>query len=321
MTNLTLPQIQTFMEEQVGQTVLKIEFMGSGATSSAWLINCPSDNYVLRVTYASTNRPMTYRSEFTILHALRSQGLPVPEPIINSFQNTHQIDQTVVAWTITRQVDGTPLLKRKITPQIAEQLGEFLRQLHRLPVSQFGRLVQDDTQFLGQDSTPIQGLCNRLCWAKLYPYDGTQLSEHYIAELSPDLLKTIEKFETQFWKIPEDDSVELNHSDWHGEHIFTRHNQLVGVIDFGTAFIATCGWDFASLAHFHGWEATRAILKSYTQQNSLQSHILIQSQYLAVVLALYKLQKEKGKNRPKKTQTILQFLVNTIDTLKLDNDT
>ncbi|MEO1288164.1 MAG: aminoglycoside phosphotransferase family protein, partial [Chloroflexota bacterium] len=308
--------IQRFIENLLEYPVHEVKKLGSGATSTAWRINCGSDQFVFRTTNHATNRQITYRSEFLILKSLYAKGLPVPEPICNSFEQVGEFDENVSAWAITRLVVGDPILKNPLTAKVANQLGEFLQILHELPCSNFGRLDEQSSNLKGQQTTQISGISARWCWAVLWSYDNSVLSEHPIASMAPNLLNSLMRVETELWRITTQDAVVINHSDLYGEHIFTLHDNLSGIIDFGAAFIGIQGWDFAVLAYYHGWEMVKVTLKSYSQNSNQYSYLLYQAHYLALVVGLYKLEKAvKTKRDVNKQQRIIQFVAETLSLL------
>ena len=316
MSHLQPQAIQRFIEKRLNYPVYEVKKLGAGATSTAWLINCGSDQFVFRATHHTTNRPITYRSEFLILHKLYEQGVPVPEPLYSSFDQVSDLDERVSAWAITRSIVGNPILGNGLTSNVASQLGEFLQVLHQLPSSNFGRLNEQSTSLEGQQITHLGGICARWCWAKLWPYDNSSLSDHPIAIMAPSLLNSLTRVETKLWRITTQEDVVLNHSDLYGEHIFTSNENLSGTIDFGAAFIATRGWDFAVLAYYHGWEAVKVILKSYSQNNRQYRQILHQAHHLALVVGLYKLEKAvTAKREANRQQRIVQFVTETLSLL------
>lgn len=316
MSRIQPHAIRRFIEELLEYPVCEVKKLGSGATSTAWLVTCGSDQLVFRVTYHTTNRPITYQSEFLILRSLYEQGLPVPEPLYNSFDQVADFDKSIPAWALTRLIAGKPVLTHKLTIKVASQLGEFLRILHQLPCSNFGRLDEQSKSLKGQQISHIDGIRARWCWARLWPYDNHLLSEHPIATISPNLLNALSTVETRLWRITTQEEAVVNHSDLYGEHIFTSDENLTGVIDFGAAFIATPGWDFAVLAYYHGWEVVEVILKDYSQDGKSYSDLLQQARYLALVVGLYKFDKAVSARREaNKQQQIVQFLAETLSLL------
>lgn len=121
------------------------------------------------------------------------------------------------------------------------------------------------------------------------------------------------------WEIAKDTKAVLTHSDLYGEHIFIDGDTLSGVIDFGAAFIATPGWEFAVLAYYHGWESVRLILEGYTSGQERRNVLMRQAKYLAVVVGLYKLEKAVRKAaQAEKQQRILDVVTATLNQLRIN---
>lgn len=313
MSHVPLESVQRFVEVLFDCPHCEIKPLGMGATSTAWAFSCGSNQYVLRAVYHTTNRPITYRSEFLILQTLREQRCPVPEPLYTSFDQDISLDERVSAWAISRTVAGTAILKSQLTPAVAAQLGAFLSVLHGLPHADFGRPDENSTTLKGQQTTHVEGIRARWCWAQMWPFDNTLLSDHPITSRMPGLVNSLRGIETKLWEIITEPRTALIHSDLYGEHIFTDEDQLTGVIDFGAAFIATSGWDFAVLAYYHGWEALENILQGYTQSEIEREHLRSQSHYLAVAVGLYKLEKAvRTGGTVTKQQQIIGFIAKTL---------
>jgi|GEM_PF-6161025 len=318
MSHIPPQVIQRLIETVLGYSSCDVTLIGSGATSTAWLITCGTEQVVLRAVYKTTNRPVTYRSEFRILRQLYEQGLPVPKTICTSFDQPADLDDRISAWAITRVVAGKPIAKSKLTPEIARQLGEFLRVLHQLPCSKFGRLDEDSDFLAGQQASQIEGIRARWCWSKLFPYDNRPLAEHPVSILAPRLVNTLMRFERELWEITTRADVVLNHSDLYGEHIFVADEMLFGVIDFGASFIATRGWDFAVLAYYHGWEVVEITLESYTSDREQYRQIMYEAYRLALVVGLYKLAKPSAIGNINKQNHIIKFVSETLALIKAE---
>ena len=310
---INVDDIEILVRSVLNHTMCEIESAGSGASSTAWIISCNKDNYVLRVMPPNMNRPVTYRSEFIILKSLFNDGLPVPEPLLTSFSHPTKL-HGAEAWAITRPVPGKPILKNKLEPSICVHIGQFLRHLHALPCSGFGRLVEEAETITGQQLSHIEGIRARWCWAKIWPFDDSLLDEHPIAMMQPDLFRAISALQEDISQCGQANNVVLNHADLYGEHIFIHNGRLSGIIDFGAAFIGVAGWDFAVIAFYHGWNALKTILEHYAHDESDYSYLLRQSQLLAIAVGLYKLDKAVTANRAtEKLQRVLRFLSETID--------
>jgi aminoglycoside phosphotransferase (APT) family kinase protein len=311
-----LHAIQILAEKLLEQPIRDVKKLGSGATSTAWSISCGSEQFIFRATHSTTNRPITYRSEFMILQALQNKGLPVPEALYNSYEQSFDFDESISAWAITRTIAGQAILQKKLSPQVATQLGKFLATLHDLPCSNFGRLDEESKTLKGQQISQVEGICARWCWAQLYPFDNSSLSDNPITIMASDLLSPLIAIEEKLWDISRESKAVITHSDLYGEHIFIANGELSGIIDFGASFIATAAWDFAVLAYYHGWKVLDFILNSYTSIMTQRRHLREQAHYLAIVVGLYKLEKAvRLKNDIKKQERIIQFISETMQLL------
>ncbi|MEM7129841.1 MAG: aminoglycoside phosphotransferase family protein [Chloroflexota bacterium] len=286
-----------------------ISSLGSGASSAAWRVDWKDDAFIVRIAPDGNNRPITYRSEFTILRLLKKQVCAVPEAIQNSFECQVPVEGISQAWTITRAVEGTAIQKRPMSSSTATELGQLLQIAHSLPAVGYGRLSEQASGIIGQQSDRLDGVQSRWCWAKLWPFDGSPLDAHPLARLKPDLIPKLRQREPEIMDVILEGPVVLTHADLHGEHIFIEDDRLTGLIDFGAACIGTPAWDFASLAFYHGWPVTQEMLCGYASTNSERGYHLEQARHVSLTLAMYKLDKavtEKSTNA--KQRRILHFI-------------
>lgn len=282
--------------------------LGRGATSSAWKVTHGRDAFIIRFMPAGTPRPATYQSEFTVLHALMERGCPVPMPVMASVEDNRPIPGVLEAWAVTQVSPGEPVKNSPISSDLAHGLGRFLSILHALPVTGFGRLVEQPDGLTGQQESHLEGVRARWCWANLWPLDGSELRQHPFSERRLHLTEKLQGFEEAIFNAVSDEPIALTHSDLHGEHIFQRDGALSGVIDFGAAFIGVPAWDFAVIAFYHGWPAVQATVSGYVYPLGTQ-RLLQQTRMLALVVGLYKLSKAaKERASESKVERILQFL-------------
>ncbi len=302
-------------EPVLGSRSFEAEILSSGATSTAWRVRCDHKDLVVRTPRPDSKRPITYRSEHRILEALYAQDQPVPQPISVGVNQALHALANASTWSITGPAAGTPLGSDRLTREAALCLGRLLQALHALPCSGYGRLTETSSELHGQQRTPIEGMLARWNRAKLWPFDQSNLSRHAIARLAPDLLDDLLQAQPSLWTIASESHTVINHSDLHGQHIFVNGGQLSGVIDFGAVFIGGPGWDFAVLAFYHGWQTASMVLESYEPDLIQRRELLRRARYLALVVALYKL--EKAINHQPTTQQLKQITGFTTDTLLL----
>lgn len=310
-------QITELVSNVLNKPVNNVELIGTGASSTAWRVHSDSVNLIFRNMRPNSNRPTTYRSEFRLLHHLDDKNLPVPHPIAISFEYHELLDENFGAWALTQAINGAAILQNQLPSQTANQTGKFLAQLHQIPCADYGRLIEDNRCFVGQQSTPTDGIRSRWCWAQLFPFDEIPLAQHPISNIAPHLIDRISKIEPILWKIGSNPNTAVIHSDLHGQHIFVSEDEdLAGIIDLGAAFIGVVGWEFAVLAFYHGWKSVQNILEGYSGDNLQINDVLYQAKHLAVVLSLYKLDKAvKSQVGQQKIKRILQFLEDVLNSL------
>lgn len=294
-----------------GSTHLRLTHIGRGATSSAWFASTPPANLVVRILPHSVNRPTTYLSEFLILQALQAQGCLVPDPVLNYRSSVAQLADIPEPWSVTTKLDGEPITAARWNNAVAREVGQTLAVLHQLPVDRYGRLDEQASEIYGLQKTEQDGIVARWCWAPLWPFDRSDLKEHPLCDLEPDLCRQINRLQDAILALPETAAGVLVHSDLHAEHIFHRDGRLAGLIDFGAAFIGHPAWDFAVLGFYHGWAITDQILDGYTSRVDLRNSLTAQARLLAISLGLYKMARavEVG-HRPSsaKIQRIIAFI-------------
>ncbi|MBV7332125.1 aminoglycoside phosphotransferase family protein [Chloroflexi bacterium TSY] len=291
-----------------------VKFIGQGATSAAWRVDAKTEALIIRMILRGTNRPVTYRSEFTILQLLHSQGAYVPEPLLNSLDDRSQpIVDITEPWAITRVLPGQALQKEAMSHSVANSLGTFLAHLHGIPVQGYGRLQEDESRICGQQTDALSGILARWCWGQLWPFDQSSLHDHPFAKMDPALIPKLQMVQAELLELASSENAVLLHADLHGEHIFQENSELTGVIDFGAAAIGLPAWDFAILAHYHGWAAVQQVLMEYDGSVLRQKAFVHQVQELAIVIGLYKLERAvKADASKQKVERIRKFVCQTI---------
>jgi hypothetical protein len=220
-------------------------------------------------------------------------------------------------WSLLAPAVGEPLSRGPLSPNVARELGHFVKNLHQLPTSGYGRLFEEDNGFTGQDRCPIDGARNRWRWASsLFPLDGHELSGQPIALAAPDLVERLTDISEPILDIIRQERAVINHSDLSGEHIFISGDSLSAVIDFGSSFIGASAWEFATLAYYHGWKTLGIILQGYSADHNTRQLLLTKSRYLAVALGIYKFHKAlTQKRKGSKIRRRLQFVRDALATI------
>ena len=182
-------------------------------------------------------------------------------------------------------------------------------------------MIEEGPGFVGQDSSPVNGIRNRWRWCtSLFPFDGRVLETHPIQRDAPDLAEQIRQLPNAIVAANETGGGVLIHSDLSGEHIFTSGGHLSGIIDFGSSFIGVPAWEFATLGYYHGWETLRIILRGYTIDERTRQDFERQAVVLGIALGLYKYDKALQEGRkPNKLQKRLRFIRETLLLLDAPN--
>ena len=316
-SKLEWPKIHRIAEVATGVSALRITPLGSGATSAAWTASNEHISVIIRMIERGTNRPTTYQSEFTILRLLRARGCHVPKPILNYAECPESLSYIDEPWSVTETLNGQPIKKNRLTTQVARELGHFLSILHSLPTTGYGRLAEQKQHVQGLQNTYLSGVRARWCWADFWPFDGSDLQQHYISHTDPHLGDPLLALKTEIIETAANQQPVLIHSDLHGEHIFTQAGKLTGIIDFGASCIAIPAWDFAVLAYNQGWSITQEVLIGYHPSPTKRKFYLSQAQKLALAISLYKLAKAVQANASQKKiiriRTFIAQLLNSLE--------
>jgi aminoglycoside 2''-phosphotransferase len=218
------------------------------------------DNFVLEVNseyiFRFPKRPALKQQLQKEIQLLRELGgtLSVPVPRFELFWN--QKEEWPGQFVVYRKIDGIPLQKEFIkSPQsfnLAEQLANFLTELHQFPLHKAAKLRIPHM-------TPVQ-------WRHKYVdlYDQVQL------RICPLLEKNEVTKTTLLWEDYLTDKANfrfkpvLLHGDLSEEHILCDLDRelITGIIDWGDACVGDPALDFAWLLDY-GKSFIKEVLGSY----------------------------------------------------------
>jgi len=157
-----------------------------------------------------------------------------------------------------------------------------------LPASGHGPLRQSEDRLIGGSRSAREGIVDRWRHATCWPFDQTSLSDHSVAELSPDLVSRLLPLERSIVDAADRSAVPV-HSDLHRQHLLRDvAGDLTGVLDFGDAFIGSPVWDFALVRWYYGPANTTALATAY---DGTDEHLVLAASHLALAVGLYKLAK------------------------------
>lgn len=258
--------------------------LARGMSSTAWRADCGGDQWVVRVPIADSGRRLSYRAEASVGAALAEAGHPV------------------VCWE-TVEVDGVPVSVgpfrsgHPIDPDgrwsdsLAAEVAATLAALHGLPCRGWGPLRDIDDQLIGISSDATTAVVDRWFHAAIWPLDGSNLAEHPLAYVAPELAAEVAGRSEAILAAARGRRG-LVHSDLHAEHLLVdADDRLAAVLDFGDAFIGSRAWDFALLIHYYGDGNAREVARHYGADDDMMAD----AHDLAVAVAVYKIAKNPGR--------------------------
>jgi aminoglycoside phosphotransferase (APT) family kinase protein len=195
---------------------------------------------------------------------------------------------------------------------VAHDLGELVAQLHQVPSTGYGMLVDTTEEVRGATSDPDEAFTSR--WgAGTWPYNGLPLSTHPIVRAAPHLVMPAAALREQLLAYADVPAHAVCHTDLNRSNYLVEDGRLSALIDFGDAAIEPVAFDIASFAFYEGWEAAERFLEGYASNSVLRDIRRAEAQQLSVVLALQKIHKNATR-RPdaKRLQDAIAFLEETL---------
>ena len=275
---------------QEGTDQPQVELLALGRTSQAWLVTDDGDPRVVRVPVPNSGRRSTYRAEARLGSLLTATGHPVVQ------WRTVGVDANV-SCSVGPLLEGQPIAYDEPWPDpVVAGLATLLRDLHTLPVAGYGPLTDSDGRLRGDSASPLAGVLDRWIHAPIWPFDGTRLDAHPVAGAAPDLVAPLAAMEGTILAAASG-PFGIVHSDLHQEHILVTRTpiagtspRLVGVLDFGAAFVGSTAWDVALLRWYYGQTTTERVVAAYRREASVDGDdLLARGHALAVAVGCYKL--------------------------------
>jgi aminoglycoside phosphotransferase (APT) family kinase protein len=228
-----------------------------------------------------TDRSIRFQAEATLGALLAGRGHPVASWTV--------IEIDGISCVVGERLSGSPIAYGgRWTPAFCARLGDLLTDLHALPATGFGPLVNDPGQLRGETRTAREGARRRWCWAPCWPFDGSDLADHPVARLLPEAAPVAATQQQALLVAAAEGQTGVVHSDLHREHLLAgAGGELTGVLDFGDAFVGVAAWDFALLHWYYGPEISRAVARHHPGGTQVHE----QGRLLALAVGLYKLAK------------------------------
>ena len=271
-------------ESVLGAGVGLMTRLAVGRSCEAYVIELADRSnrqYVIRVPVAGTDRSIRFKAEAALGAMLAGLGHPVAEWRV--------VDIDGIACAVGPRLMGTPIrYGLPWTATMGQQLGDLLADLHALPAEGFGPLMDISTAFRGESSSVVEGVRSRWDRAVCWPFDGSDLGDHVVSRLMPDVASAVTLFENELVEEAERTPVGVVHSDLHQQHLLVGpQGELAGLLDFGDAFVGSIGWDFALLRWYYGADISRQVARRHPS-----GRVADQSgRVLALAVGIYKLAK------------------------------
>lgn len=281
-------QVTRMLARRAAETYLGISVrtpsrIAAGQSCEAYAIESGepgAGQWIVRVPTPGTDRSIRFHAEAAVGALLAEKGHPV------TAWQVVDVDDTACA--IGRRLAGTPIdYETPWTPVFSARLGDLLADLHRLPAAGFGPLIDDEGELRGQSACARDGVRERWCRARCWPFDGSDLADHPVTGTLPELARAIAPLRQELLDAAEG-AIGPVHSDLHHEHLLAGPDgSLTGVLDFGDAFIGSLAWDFALLHWYYGRTVSQAVARRHPLGAELDS----QGRLLATALGIHKLAK------------------------------
>ena len=259
--------------------------IAKGATSRVYLLETANKNLVVRLAEPNPGKEQhkaLFEADAGIRLELLKRDKRTVMPVASSGEHP---EITNTAWSIDEYVSGDSPKRGQIDPSICLDIGQVLRALHDIPVTNYGRLKSQKQPLTGRFTVLEQGVQSR--FQDPWPFTGKSLVEHPIAEVDVELVKKIELLQKDIFNAAIAETYSIVHVDLHEKQFITQNNRLKAIIDFGDAMVAAAAWDFASFRYFHGLELTNQLLEGYCETASEGQELLEKSRLLSVTIALH----------------------------------
>jgi hygromycin-B 7''-O-kinase len=222
-----LPTLTSIINENQFATGLSNITAGFNSTYPVFLI----DNIVIKLFGHRANWQETFVNECSA-HQILAQDTRICAPQILASGQLPQNKSAPWAYTVSNLVPGHSWLNSDLSPEqqatIVSELGEQLKYIHALPISQSLKPAQD------WRTLDIQAAATQ-----------SSLPQHLLSQVN-DFMANLAPF----------DSVFVN-GDIVSMHVFVDNGHLSGIIDWGDATVTDRHYDIGKLAlsHFPGNKA------------------------------------------------------------------
>lgn len=228
--------------------------------------------------------PKSHQAAAEVAHELeilpRLQGL-LPLPIPNPIAAAHHPDSGRLEWMAYAMLPGEPLLRDRFAAlnnpetleQIALDLADFLKTLHRLPPADIG------IEAAAEDS--------RQAWRQIYADIQRRLYPYMRPDAQADVSRSFERAlnDNQLWQIENC----LTHGDFGTGNILYQNGRIVSIIDFTFCAVSDPAQDLGALLASYGEPFIERLLRHIPSLRPCLPRARFYRRHYALIQALYAL--------------------------------
>ena len=217
----------------------------TGKFNTSYYVETPEEAFILRIAPQDDAGLLFYErgmmAQEPPLHALLRRKTDVPVARIVTFDNSRSLVGR--DYLIMEQLPGRPLTELPLSPQqtatVQEQVGRYLRQMHRIRTTKYGYLGPHRP--MEPEGTWLAAF--RVMWNKLLD-DVVACGGYEPAEA--DFMRRL--FDSYRYCFDREVSSCLLHMDvWHQNILVDEHCQVTGLLDMDRALWGDCEIEFAVL--------------------------------------------------------------------------
>jgi len=285
--------------------VRRVEYIDRGATGTAWRIDSAECAAVLRLADPRPGKVAAFEAEAAFRQRLADCSSLISRPIATN-ADYRKLAGAGVRWSLDCTLPGATGSNDPISISVWHDVGALLGVVHGEPATGYGRPVDSRLEIIGQARSPIDGVLSR--FRDAWPLAERDLAEHPVMVRAPYLVDRLRNIETDLVAVSAEHMAGPIHGDLHIKQILVSQNKLTGLIDFGELSVLDPAWDFASIVYFNGSVAFEAALDGYGRSASTTGPIRERSAWLAIIIALYHLDRASLLGSPSRAERACSFL-------------
>lgn len=299
--------------DALGLRLRHLDFVAKASTSEIWKAETDAGPLAVRVLAAHPGKPADFDADVALRRELAARGARVAAPLVDRGERPElSVAAHDPAWAVDRWIDGERA--DAATPDaVWRDLGALLALLHALPVAGHGRLRVAGGRLEGRLEDPDAAVASR--FDQPWPFDGSVLSAHPLAEAAPGLTPRLRRLEAAI-RSAAAASPGIVHGDLNGANVRHAGGRLTGLLDVVDAAVLAPAWDFALLRHFQGEAAVGRVLAGYTADRAAAATLAADARLLALVVALHHLSRARTLGMPARRAYAVERLQQGLDAVE-----